>query len=165
LGLIAEVKSFTRRTVNNIMFSDVKIDPDGGSNITVEHFANPGDDSVPLTIDKVVTVSIQRTGGEVAVGYNDPNNQQKALAGDKRIYGRNSNGVEVNQVWLKNDGSVVIDNGAGSFEMQAGGDVVINGVTITVGGDVVSAGGKSLETHTHNILSGSSSPGPTGGPN
>lgn len=69
-------------------------------------------------------------------------------------------------VWLKNDGSITIENGAGHIRMAADGTVTINGVTIgtdsnvTTPADVV-ASGISLSSHTHPGDSG----GTTGAPN
>ena len=48
MGLIAKLLSFTRVTRNNAKISDVKVNPGGGPNITVEHYATPGDDSFLL---------------------------------------------------------------------------------------------------------------------
>jgi hypothetical protein len=67
-------------------------------------------------------------------------------------------------VWLKNDNSISMDNGvakfdvladgttlmqngAGMFQLMADGSFVINGLTITPDGDVVTADGISLNTH------------------
>ena len=178
MGRITKILSFTRRVVNGIFFSDVKMNPDGGSNITGEHFADPGDDSFPLTTDNAVTVGIPRTGGEVPVGYVDPLNEPKAVAGEKRIYGRDSGGAQINEVWLKADGAVLISNPNGSFELKAdgsivgqnslgsfelevGGDFVVNGARITVLGDVITALGRSLDTHVHpGVTTGPSNTGP-----
>lgn len=55
-------------------------------------------------------------------------------------------------VWLKNDGSIFVENPAGHIRLGADGTVTINGVTITPGGlvttanDVV-AGTITLKTH------------------
>ncbi len=198
MGRLAKILSFIRVTRNGAKVSDVKVDPGGGANVTVEHFAPPGDDSFPLNSDYVATMEIPRTGGEVAVGYVDPLNTPKANQGDKRVYARDADtGAVVVEVWLKNDGTAVVsndegiftlapsgsikgDNGSGSFELQAGGDFIVNGVTIDTSGNITSpatitgvtvtapsmqTGGKELAGHDHNILSGSSAPGPTGSNN
>ena len=199
MGRIGVLLSFSRVERNSAKISDVKIDPGGGPNITAEHFAPAGDDSYPLTTDYVVTNEIPRTGGETVVGYVDPINTPKANEGDKRIYARDpNNGTPVNEVWLKNDGSVLIsndngsvllrvdggsiittpnstfdaaangsikgDNGSGSFELQSGGDFLVNGVTIDTSGNITSpaiitgaqvvapsilGNGKELSDHNH----------------
>lgn len=75
----------------------------------------------------------------------------------------------------KADGSIKGDNGNGSFELQAGGDFVVNGVIIDTSGNITSptsvsapsilADSKELSDHDHSITSGSSAPGPTGANN
>ncbi len=183
MGLIALLKSFTRVVRNGAQASDVKIDPSGGANLTVEHFAPPGDDSNPLPNDFVVAVSIPRTGGWAAVGYIDPLNVPKAAPGEKRIYARDpSDGSDIVDLWLKNDGTGILsnangsvtlspdggikgDNGSGSFELQSGGNFVVNGVIIDANGNITTTGtitggtiaatssmtvaGKEMGGHTH----------------
>lgn len=223
MGRIGVLLSFSRVERNSAKISDVKIDPGGGPNITAEHFAPAGDDSFPLTTDYIVTNEIPRTGGETVVGYVDPINTPKATAGDKRIYARDANsGANVNEVWLKNDGSVLVsndngsvllradggsvittpastfdaaangsikgDNGSGSFELQSGGDFLVNGVNIDTSGNITGAlnitasatvtgatvvastsltvAGKEMGGHTHSQAndSGGNTESNTGGP-
>ncbi|MGH9928344.1 MAG: Gp138 family membrane-puncturing spike protein [Pyrinomonadaceae bacterium] len=78
---------------------------------------------------------------------------------------RNKAGTQF--AWLKNDNSIVVENGAGHIRLGADGIVTINGVTFTPAGlvttaaDVVAAG-ISLTTHVHSgVQSGLSN---TGGP-
>jgi len=180
MGRIAKLLSFVRVTRNSAKISDVKIDPGGGSNVTAEHFAPAGDDSFPLKTDYLVTNDLPRAGGEAVVDYLDPINTPKATEGDKRIYARDaSNGAVSVEVWLKNDGTGILSNangsftrnpdgsikginGSGSFELQAGGNFVVNGVTIDPGGNISTGGtlnaddvtadnqNVTLSTHTHN---------------
>ena len=187
MGRVAKVLSFLRVTSNGAKVSDVKIDSGGGANITAEHFAPVGDDSFPLTTDYALSVSTRRSGGEAVVGYVDPINTPKAEEGDKRIYARDpSDGSVVVEVWLKNDGTATTDNAngsmtlspngsikgsnsLGSFELQAGGNFVVNGVTIDPLGNITSptsvsalsikAAGLELAGHVH--LAGTP-PGNTG---
>lgn len=185
MGRIAQILSVTKRLVNGVNKSDVKINPDGGSNITVPHFSTPGDDSVPLTTDTVVTTEVQGTGNEAAVGYIDPLNTPKSGPGEKRIYSRDASGAEVAEVWLKDDGTIEISNQGGSVKINPDGSIEIiapttvdivaptinlTGSVIVTGtlaatsiattGDVV-AGGKSLITHIHTA---GTPPGNTGPP-
>ena len=158
---IAKVLSFFRTDRGGVKLSEVKLDPDGGSNITADHFSSPGDDSFPLSTDFAVTVNVQ--GGEAAIAYADSINEKESTEGDVRKIGRDpSTGFSVNQVWLKSDGSVVISNNLGAIELKADGSVDINGATITVLGDVITKLGRSLDLHVHPITGGSSAPGPTG---
>jgi len=168
MGLIAKILSFTRTVRNSANVSDVKIDPGGGPNTTADHFGPAGDDSFPLKTDYAVTVPIPGSGREAVVGYVDPVNVPVAAEGDKRIYARDpATGAVVVEIWLQNDGMAVMENaaasftialdgsitglngGGGYFELQAGGDFVVNGATITASGDFVDSAGKTLRTHTH----------------
>lgn len=87
------------------------------------------------------------------------------------ISGFSNNGIRIRNkdgkqfAWLKNDGSIAIENGAGHIRMDAGGTVTINGVTIDTKGNIktpttveavtvtasnnVIGGGISLNSHVH----------------
>jgi len=184
VGRIGKLISFVRAVVGTTKTSDVKFDRGGGDNRTAQHFSDPGDDSVPLPGDFSAILEQAGTGRDSAVGYVDPKNLQKSQAGDKRIYARDANGAQIVEVWLQNDGTATVQNATGSvvlapdgsitgtnpngsFALQAGGDFVVNGVTIAANGDVtiptsLSLAGKEIAGHDHAINSGSSSPGPTG---
>jgi hypothetical protein len=199
MGRIAKVLSFVRAIRNEAKLSDVKVDPGGGPNVTAEHFAAAGDDSHPVPGDYVALNSDSGSGRESAIGYLDAINEPKALAGDKRIYARDADGVLIVEIWLKNtgeatilnangsvtlrpdggtvtttpkstfdadaDGSIAGTNGSGSFELAAGGDFLVNGVTIDTSGNItspatitapnvagdtsVTAAGKELVDHAH----------------
>lgn len=185
MGRVTSMLEFARAQRGDVKTNDVKVDRGGGDNRTLDHFADAGDDSFPLPQDFVATIGQDGTGRESAVGYVDPKNEQKSTAGDKRIYARDpETGLQVVEVWLKSDGTASTENengsvvlapdgsitGAnanGSFQLQAGGDFVVNGVTIDKDGKVtipasLMLAGKEINGHDHDILSGSSAPGPTG---
>jgi len=164
--MIARLLSFTRVVRNGAKFDDVKADPGGGQNVTGEHFAQPGDDSVPLPTDYVLLVRVQRSGGYAAAGYIDPLNAGAAAPGERRLYSRDGDGAPVATVWLKNNGSVVLandngyleltatgairgENGAGFFELETSGDFVANDAKLTADGDVVTSDDISLRSHVH----------------
>lgn len=148
MGRIGRLLSFVRGQRHGAKLSDVKFDPGGGANRTGEHFSAPGDDSVPLPGDWLAVLPVGRR--TVAVGYIDPKSAQEAGPGDKRIYARDpSTGAATVSAWLKSDGSAIIANSAGTFELQPSGAFVINGVTITPTGDVITATGVSLNGHPH----------------
>lgn len=188
MGRITKLLSFVRSLAHGAKVSDVKVNPGGGANVTAQHFSDAGDDSNPLPGDYVATMPVQRTGSEVAVGYLDPKNEQKSQGGEKRIYARDpADGTAVVELWLKNDGTALISNAgasvevkldgsikgansSGSFELEAGGNFVVNGVTIDTSGNVtipasLTLGGKEIAGHDHDISGGSSAPGPTGANN
>ena len=136
LGLIGRLISFARTTRHGAKVSLSKADIGGGAPIFCEHFSSPGDDGFPLPGDYPLLVRINRAGGLMVAGYVDPANQQKAKAGEKRVYARDNAGGEVVELWLKSDGSAILTNDIGSFELQAGGNVIINGVTIDTDGNI-----------------------------
>lgn len=179
MGRVAKILSFVRALRNGANITNVKTDTGGGVNKTAEHFANPGDDSFPLTTDYALNVDVAGSGNEAAVAYLDPINEPKATAGDKRIYARDADsGVVVVEVWLKSDSSAIISNSKGAYEVQADGTTVVsndagdnkfnpdgsvdfaNGASITAAGDYITAAGISLDTHLHIGNLGS----PTGAP-
>lgn len=129
---LGKLLSFIRGTRNSAKLSDVKLDPGGGPNVTAEHFSAPGDDSYPLAGDYVVNVSIQRSGGSAVVGYLDPKNDQKAATGEKRIYARKADGSSVVELWLKNDGTAVLENANGKITLAANGGITLDGPNITI---------------------------------
>lgn len=129
---LGKLLAFIRGERNSAKLSDVKFDPGGGPNVTAEHFSAPGDDAHPLPGDYVVGVSIQRSGGSAVVGYLDPKNDQKAAAGDKRIYARNSAGASIVELWLKNDGSAILSNANGSITLAANGSITLDGPNVTI---------------------------------
>jgi len=187
VGRIAKILSFIRVQRNGAKISDVKADPGGGANITAEHFSAPGDDSQPMPGDYVALNADSGSGRESALGYLDPLNPPVALKGDKRIYARDADGAVIVEVWLKNTGEATTKNGSGSvtlgptgsilgtnnngsFELQAAGDFLVNGVRIDINGavtipDSLTLDGKEIAGHDHDIASGSSAPGPTEGNN
>lgn len=188
MGWVGRLLSFVRVQRNGANVSDVEVDTGGGATVTAEHFQPAGDDAFPLTTDYPTGHDVQQTGRRAVVGYVDPINTPKAAEGEKRIYARDADsGVEVAEVWLKADGTITAgnDNGSvtvspngsiagsnnnGNFELEIGGDFVVNGVTISANGDVtvpnsLVLNGKEIDAHDHGINSGSSAPGPTGGNN
>lgn len=141
MGLVGVLKTFARVTRKAAEVSDVQLDPGGGPNLTGQHFSAPGDDAHPLPDDYVTAVSVTQTGRVAVVGYVDPNNEQKAELGEKRIYARNSSGSTVVELWLKNsseaelfnangsvtlrpDGTIEADNSNGTLVLNANGSIV-----------------------------------------
>ena len=184
MGGIGKLLSFVRAVRNGAQVSDVKLDPGGGPVITAEHFSAPGDDSHPLPGDYVRVGRVPQSGRAAVTGYVDPATEPKAQPGEKRLYARSADGNEVVEHWLKSDGtgtisnsngsttlrpdgSILGQNGSGSFELQASGDFVVNGVIIAADGSVtipasLTLNSKEIAGHTHPITGGSSAPGPTG---
>lgn len=62
--------------------------------------------------------------------------------------------------WLKNDNTIELANGAGSMLLNDDGSFLINGLTITPDGNVITAAGVNLNTHLHGgVQSGPSNTG------
>lgn len=121
MGLIGRILSFVRAERNGAQISDVKTDPGGGPNVTLEHFAPAGDDTHPLPGDYVYGAPSPQRGRYAAVGYVDPANQSKAQPGEKRTYARNADGEQVGEVWLKADGTIVSENDEGTVTLAPDG--------------------------------------------
>lgn len=140
MGLISKLLSFTRVNRHDSNLSDVKVDPGGGPYVTAEHFAPAGDDSHPLPTDYPLIIRVQKTGKYAAIGYIDPNNAQTAEPGGKRIYGRDPEGNQVNELWLKNDGDILVDNDAAYIETKADGTITADNdsgsIVITPAGQI-----------------------------
>lgn len=151
LAFIALLKNFVRVTKNGAKYAEGTIDGGGVTLKTSPHFSAPGDDSHPLIGDHPIAVSIPQHGGAAIVGYVDPKNAGITEPGEKRIYGRNVDGVPQGDLHLKADqtntlkndkvsltqspdGSFEITNGPGLLTLEAGGDFVINGVRFSPGG-------------------------------
>jgi hypothetical protein len=144
VGIVAEVVA--------VDGDDIKVDELDPR--TPEHYQPAGDDAKPLRGDyAAISGDDEGSSSGSIVAFHDPvDANRKAAAGEKRIYARSSSGQLVGDVWLKGDGTMVMQNHlaplGGRFEMMANGDVVINGVTITAAGDVISKT-VTLATHTH----------------
>jgi hypothetical protein len=174
VGWIAKVLDYARREagvqdVKAARFGDV------APPVTVQHLGPPGDDSPPLPGDRVGAFVVDGTGRAVAGGYGDPVNQGTAQPGEKRFYARNPSGEIVATITMDGEGNVSIanasgafvilnddgslnavvvgtaalSNGQGTFQLNPDGSFTINGLTITVDGDVITSDGKSLRLHTH----------------
>lgn len=153
MGLISKLLSFTRVNRHDSNLSDVKVDPGGGPYVTAEHFAPAGDDSHPLPTDYPLIIRVQKTGKYAAIGYIDPNNAQTAEPGGKRIYGRDPEGNQVNELWLKNDGDILADNDAAYIEIKADGTITADNdsgsIVITPAGQItLENGGGSVVIET-----------------
>lgn len=137
-GLIVKLLSFARAVRNGANISDVKTDRGGGDNMTPEHFASIGDDSFPLLTDYALLVPVANGSRAALVGYLDPKNTPKALSGEKRTYARDaSTGAVVVDLWLRNDGTAILENVNGKATLAPDGSTTIespNG-TFTVAAD------------------------------
>lgn len=151
MGRIATILQFIRRARGSAFWPALKVEDRKGDNNIVEMFQSAGDDSPPLPGDNVALIDSQRQGGRVAVGVIDHKNEGIAVAGEKRIYARDSAGAIVSELHLKGDGSFSINDKTGNyaFSIDASGNALLNCKTWSV-----VASGNITETSTgHEITS------------
>lgn len=141
MGMIGKVLSYVYAKLGESedAVADIKFNPGGGANQTTWHAEPANQTSQPLAGDFVVVMPIPGEGKTVAVAFIDPKNPQDIAAGEHKTYSRDETGAIKCSVHLKADGTITINNDAGSFEMQAGGNVIINGVTIDTSGNITGA--------------------------
>ena len=170
MGLIAVVKNVLKAT-RQAAVHDVEVDLGGNELATAEAFAPTGEDSVPLVGDLAYVAGRSGQGRGVLLGHIDPDNEQLAEEGERRMYSRSSDRRRVAQVWVKNTGEVTVENDNGYFTLRPDGTVDANTATIDPQGNITSPGtvkaqkfegpsavigGKEINNHNHNITSGSS---------
>ncbi len=155
MGRIATVIQFFRSSAAGKFFAAVKSHTGGQYNLTPKIFSAGGDDAPPLPGDNNYLGETSRPGRWAALGFIDGKNAGVALAGEKRIYGRDASGNIVNQFYLKRDGTVVstnagstvtqtpsglvtIENPAGgAIKLLANGDIMLNGVLFPLAGGII----------------------------
>jgi hypothetical protein len=153
--------------------TNVTVDHGTDDNATALHYADAGDDSLPLKDDWAQLVPGGGTGNMSAVGYADVKCEPKAGKGEKRIYSRSGPGVVAMEAWLKADGSlavegdgpVTIKTSGGTFEIAKNGDVTMSG-NLKVKGEITAMADTpaavKLSSHLHSTAMGPSGP-PTPG--
>jgi hypothetical protein len=137
MGRIAEVLSVERSGAGAL----VKVDPGGGANVSAEHFGDSGDDSLPLPGDFTALEESAGAGAEQVSGYHDSKNEGKAKPGEKRIYSRSTAGTPVAEIYLRDDGRIVIEvlkTGGASLLIKSAGTVVIDSPDIRIGNESAS---------------------------
>lgn len=111
------------RVLNNSPENRVKADRNGGDINEMEHLQPLGDDSKPLPQDDGWSDRTSENGNDVYFGAFDYDNKI-AVAGEKRTYARNADGVPVNHVYLKKDGTIIIANDSYSKTINPDGSFV-----------------------------------------
>jgi hypothetical protein len=154
MGLVAEVVS--------VDGDDVKVDEEDPR--TPEHYQPAGDDAKPLRGDYAAISGDDEgsSSGSIVAFHDTVDANRKAAPGEKRIYARDATGQLVGDVWLKGDGTMVMQNHlaplGGIFEIKADGTVVINGVEFSplgvvkcldVSVSLIIPAGLSLAGHAH----------------
>lgn len=149
MGRLAVILDTIRGTRNKAQVTDVKGDPGGGAIAQAEQFNSAGDDTNPLPGDYALFVEHPR-GGYASAGNLDPNNAQTAQPGERRIYGRNSEGVQVCEIHFKNSGEISLSNDEAQVVIKADGTIEsVNSsaaVTINPSGEVATVNGSGFYT-------------------
>lgn len=158
---IAEVRKIERVDEDGAKGTNLVVD-EGGNPITVEHFTAAGVDSCPMVGDFVALDDARET----ALGYADIKNEDASEPGEFRAYARKADGSIVGQVFLKVDGSMVLESmeGGTTVTLKPNGDIEIKpGNQVKIGANPISALALAqkvdqrigdLETAFNNFLSG-----------
>lgn len=118
---------------------DVKCLPGGRNAVTAAHFADAGDDSLPLPGDAAALEESSGTGTGQVAGYHDPKTPPKAGPGEKRIYARSAPGTASAEIWLQADGSVRIEVfTSATLFIKSPGTVIIDSPDVRVGDETAS---------------------------
>ena len=142
----------------------LSIEEFAGDQRTAQIFGPCNEDFAPPEDCKAIEFKLGRGRGYlVSVAYHNQSILPQAIHGEKRLFSTNQAGNTVKaEVFLKQDGTILIENDNGYFEMKPSGEIEINGATITTSGNFVTAAGISLDDHLHSdVTTGSSN---TGGP-
>ena len=114
MARIATVIDSTRVSLDGVEYTLVKVDET--DTVQAPHFADAGDDSLPLPGD-MAALDESEADELRATGYNDPTNAGVALPGEKRMYARDADGVIVGVIYLRASG--LIDVGLNPTEFAA----------------------------------------------
>jgi hypothetical protein len=166
MGFLTTVVAFARRVVDGAEVPECSLDRDGDETVTAGHFGPPGDDSPPLPGDVAYLGDDAGSGAAQVVGYQDPETPPQAAPGDRRLYARSAPGAVAVSLWLKADGTLVVQNvGGGVLEIGADGAVrfgnALSAFGVGAGGVVfweTAIGTFGGATHVHTTPFGPSGP-------
>lgn len=100
-AVVAVVDGVARRVVSGVR--------GGGANSEADLYGSAGEDAPPLEGDFVAIIQGPGNGARFTLGSMDPRNEPQAAPGERRTYGRSPDGVIVGTIWIKGDGSLVIE--------------------------------------------------------
>jgi phage gp45-like len=93
---------------------------------SIEHINQNGEQTNPLDDSTVIILEIS-SAWKIAIAVKDLVEPDAAVGrGEKKIYALDSSNNVVAWIYLKSDGSIRLDNGTGSLEITAAGDVKNN---------------------------------------
>jgi hypothetical protein len=131
-----------------------------GGDYCVEYQIDPGCEGNILLSERCIDGWVQ-SGGVAANPIGRFHNLQDAMflpgfrSRPNALPDFQNNGVRIRNragtqfVWLKNDNTISMENGAGVFQLLADGSFLINGLTITPDGNIITAAGVNLNLHIH----------------
>lgn len=131
-----------------------------GGDYCVEYQIDPGCEGDILLSQRCIDGWVQ-SGGVAANPIGRFHNLQDAMflpgfrSRPNALPDFQNNGVRIRNragtqfVWLKNDNTIAMENGAGMFQLLADGSFLINGLTITPDGNIITAAGVNLNLHIH----------------
>ncbi len=153
MGRIGKViKSFVDKlsgSSTDAQFSSVE--EFAGDQRTVQVFGPCNEDFAPPENCKTLNIPLGRGRGFlISAAYHNQQIAPVAIHGERRIYSTNQAGDTVMaEVFLKQDGTIRIENSSGYVELQPSGLIKANDAEILADGDVVTSDGISLRDHTH----------------
>ena len=112
MGIMARVRQILTTTKKDVSVREVNAELALDQTVLAELAAASGDDAPPLPDDRVVLVRRSESGAWVAVGVIDPTYTPQAAPGERRLYGRDSDGVEAAFIWLKGSGVLELNGNA-----------------------------------------------------
>lgn len=127
MGRIGRVIDIENNTSDGDNVRDVKIDIGGGQNLLAPLLQSSGVDAPPLPDDYVATVTHPGDNNETAAAFVDPSSELKSEKGEFRAFGRDATKTQKNEVHLKGDGTVSVNNDLGTLEIQPTGLITLNG--------------------------------------
>lgn len=104
-------------------------------NILCELYLPPGEDSAPLPDDLCFIVDRDETGAMAVVGFLNKNSSVDP--GEKRLFSRDSGGVEQAMVYLKNDGTIEFNGNAQSLVMFTPLDTALQSLVTQIQAELV----------------------------
>lgn len=127
MGRIGRVIAVENNTSDGDNVRDVKIDIGGGQNLLAPLLQSSGVDAPPLPDDYVATVTHPGDNNETTAAFVDPSSDLKSENGEFRAFGRDTTKTQKNEVHLKGDGTISINNHLGTLEILPTGMIVLNG--------------------------------------
>lgn len=133
----------------NAQFSSVE--EFAGDQRPVQIFGPCNEDFAPPENCKTLNIPLGRGRGFlISAAYHNQQIEPQAISGEWRKFSTNQAGDTVMaEVFLKQDGTIRIENSSGYVELAPSGLVKANDAEIPTNGDVLTSDGKSLRNHTH----------------